>query len=191
MPSLAHLVDTSSSDGWWALLVLDGTGAGTASLNGLDGTSALEVVFLDLTEDDVAAIEPAGDDGGDEELGAIGVGASVGHGEHVWLVVGELEVLVGELFTVDGLSTSALMEKIDGQHRRRAGGGVDRRCMCASTYVTTGEVTTLKHELRDDTVELGASVAEALLAGAEGTEVLGRLWDYIIEELEVDAGGAC
>ena len=59
--------------------------------------------------------------------------------------------------------------------------------MCASTYVTTGEVTTLKHELGDDTVELGAGVAEALLASAESTEVLSRLGDDIVEELEVDA----
>lgn len=38
----------------------------------------------------------------------IRVGAGVGHGEHERLVVGELEVLVGELLTVDGLATSAL-----------------------------------------------------------------------------------
>jgi hypothetical protein len=36
-------------------------------------------------------------------------------------------------------------------------------------------------------VELGALVAEALLAGAEGAEVLGRLGDDVVEEFEVDA----
>ena len=36
-------------------------------------------------------------------------------------------------------------------------------------------------------MELAAGVAEALLAGAESTEVLGGLWDDIVEELEVDA----
>lgn len=55
------------------------------------------------------------------------------------------------------------------------------------THVATGEVTTLKHELGDDTVELGARVAEALLASAESTEVLSRLGDDVVEELEVDA----
>lgn len=59
------------------------------------------------------------------------------------------------------------------------------------THVTTGEVTTLKHELWDHTVELGASVAEALLASAKSAEVLGGLWDNIVEEVEVDAAGAC
>jgi hypothetical protein len=55
------------------------------------------------------------------------------------------------------------------------------------TYVATGEVTTLKHELRDDTVELGARVAESLLTSAESSEVLRGLGNNIVEELEVDA----
>jgi hypothetical protein len=42
-----------------------------------------------------------GDDGGDEELGAVGVATSVGHGEEALLGVLELEVLVLEAVTVD------------------------------------------------------------------------------------------
>lgn len=52
------------------------------------------------------------------------------------------------------------------------------------TYVTTGEVTTLEHELGDDAVEVGALVVEglagaagSLLTGAESAEVLGGLRD--------------
>lgn len=56
-----------------------------------------------------------------------------------------------------------------------------------STDVTTGEVTTLEHEIRDDAVERGALVAEALLAGAESTEVLSGLGHDGVVELEVDA----
>ena len=59
-----------------------------------------------------------------------------------------------------------------------------------NTHVATGEVTTLEHEVRDDTVELGARVAEALLASAESAEVLDGLGDDVVEELEVDAAGA-
>ena len=88
------------------------------------------------------------------------VGTSVGHGQEAGLGVLELEVLVGELLSVDGLATSA---------------------------VTTGEVTTLEHEVGDDAVERGALVAEALLAGAESAEVLGGLGDNVTEEVEVDA----
>lgn len=58
------------------------------------------------------------------------------------------------------------------------------------SYVATGEVTTLEHELGDHTVELGAGVAEALLASAESAEVLSGLGDNIIVEVEVDAAGA-
>ncbi len=55
------------------------------------------------------------------------------------------------------------------------------------TYVTTSEVSTLKHKLRDHTVELAVLVAEAGLTSAELEEVVGRLGDDIVEELEVDA----
>lgn len=58
------------------------------------------------------------------------------------------------------------------------------------SYVATGEVTTLEHELGDHTVELGGGVAEALLASAESAEVLGGLGDNIIVKGEVDAAAA-
>ena len=57
------------------------------------------------------------------------------------------------------------------------------------SYVAASEVTTLEHEVWDDTVELAAGVAEALLAGAEGTEVLSGLGDDIVVDVEVDAAG--
>ena len=72
------------------------------------------------------AIEPRGHNGGDEELGAVAtrnqsgfnhpyiqmansrVGTSVGHGEDTRLGVLQLEVLIGELLTVDGTATGTL-----------------------------------------------------------------------------------
>lgn len=73
------------------------TRVGTVTLDLLDevGTRG------DLTEDDVLAVEPRGDNGGDEKLGSVGVGSSVGHGEEERSVVSELEVLVGKLVSVD------------------------------------------------------------------------------------------
>jgi len=72
-----------------------------------------------------------------------------------------LEVFIGEFLAIDRLATSA---------------------------VSTGEVSSLKHELWDDAMKLATLVSEALLASAQSTEVLSSLWDYIVVELEVDAG---
>lgn len=94
--------------------------------------------------------------------------------------MGELEVLICELLAVDALSASALIS-------------VNSYCLSelkSISYVTTSEVTTLKHEVWDDAVELAALVAEALLVGAESTEVLDGLWDNIIVEVEVDDASA-
>jgi hypothetical protein len=99
-------------DGGRVCLVLRSAGAGAASLNALDDGHAVGVAVGDLAEDDVAAVEPRGDNGGDEELRAVGVGAGVGHGEEEGAFVGELEVLVGELFAVDGLAAGALCSHI-------------------------------------------------------------------------------
>lgn len=74
--------------------------------------------------------------------------ARVGHAENALLGVLELEVLVGELLSVDGLSTSS---------------------------IAVGEVTTLDHEVLDDTVEGRALISEALLAGSQSAEVLSGL----------------
>jgi hypothetical protein len=78
---------------------------GTVTLNLLDEVGTLG----NLTEDDVLAIEPRGDNGGDEELGSVSARASVGHGQKERSVVTELEVLVGELVTVDRLSTGTVV----------------------------------------------------------------------------------
>lgn len=115
--------------------------------------------FDDASEDDVAIIEPGGLHGGDEELGSVGVRAGVGHRHDSGASVSQDEVLILELVAVDGLSTGAIVVL---------------------------EVTALAHEVRNHTVEGGALVAEALLAGAEGTEVFASLWSYICAQLNND-----
>jgi hypothetical protein len=44
----------------------------------------------------------------DEELGTIGVATSIGHGQQVGLIVSLDEVLILELLSIDGASTSTL-----------------------------------------------------------------------------------
>jgi len=83
--------------------------------------------------------------------------SGIGHRQQERLVVLEVEVLVIELLAVYGFSASAIALR---------------------------EVSTLYHELLDDTVENGALVVQRLarlagapLSGAEGAEVLGGLGD--------------
>ena len=109
------------------------------------------VALENFAEDDMTPIEPAGHDGGNEELGAVGVLASVGHAQQTLLGVLQLEVLIGELLAVDGFPACA---------------------------ISSSEVASLDHEALDDSVEGGALVAKAFLAGCEGSEVLGSLEGY-------------
>ena len=50
-----------------------------------------------------------------------------------------------------------------------------------------GEVTTLKHELGNDTMEAGASISVSILTGAQLAEVPRGLRHDIIKKLEDDA----
>jgi len=96
-----------------------------------------------------------------------------------------LEVLVGELVTVDGLATGTLFNRhslaVEPQGKQLTKGRVG-----GVAYVVAGEVTTLEHELGDHTVEAGVLVTLALGQLAELTEVLGGLRDILLVEVEVD-----
>jgi hypothetical protein len=112
------------------------------------------------------------------EVHNVRVGAGVGHGEHVRLVVLQLEVLIGELLSVDGTTTRTLEADVSIQGSSQ---------LTRVAYVMTGKVSALEHELGDDTVEGAASIAAGLVALAEFAEVLGGLGDGLVEELEVEA----
>lgn len=53
------------------------------------------------------------------------------------------------------------------------------------------EVSSLEHETRDDSVEDGVEIAEALLASAEGFEVVNSLGDYRIIKANGDSSSFC
>ena len=91
-------------------------------------------------------IQPGGLDGGDEELGAVGVGTRVGHGEEARRGVLDQEVLVVELGSVDRLAPGP---------------------------VKPLEVSALQHELWDDPVEDRPLVREPLLVltGRDGSKI--------------------
>jgi PIN domain nuclease of toxin-antitoxin system len=133
-------------------------GRAACSSEGLDLLDKIHTLD-NFAEDDMGTIQPRGNDSGDEELRSVGVLAGVGHGEQTRLSVLQVEVLISELLSVDGLSTGA---------------------------VSLGEVATLKHEVGDDTVEGRSLVSVSILTSAEFTEVAGGLGDDVIEEFEDD-----
>jgi hypothetical protein len=137
---------------------LDGLVAGSLgyALNLVDDLVALE----HLAEDDVASVQPACDDRGNEELAAVGVFAGVGHAEKALAGVLELEVLIRELCAVDGLSASTV-----------SSGEITLRVLAVVSCVEGGrDLPALDHELVDDAVEGGSLISEALLASSKGTE---------------------
>jgi hypothetical protein len=58
---------------------------------------------------------------------------------------------------------------------------------CCGRWSRITYVTTLEHEVGDDSVESRASVTEAVLAGTELTEVTSSLGDNVVVELEGDS----
>lgn len=57
-----------------------------------------------------------------------------------------------------------------------------------NTYISSCEVTTLEHEIRDNAMELGSNIPFALLCGrAKLLKVFCCFGDNIVEKLEVNA----
>jgi len=140
-----------------------GAGAARLAADLLDGLHDIHAGG-DPSENYVLAVQPSSLGGAKEELASVGVGASIGHGENTGSGVLQDEVFVGEFVAVDGL---------------------------ASGSVTSGEVTTLAHESRNNAMESRFLVAEPLFAGAESTEVLARLGaDVRVERHDDTARGA-
>lgn len=79
-----------------------------------------------FTENDVLAIKPITTDKSNEKLGAVCILAGIGHRKQIGLIVRQFEVFIFKFSSVDGLSSSA---------------------------VVVGEVSSLSHEVVDDSVE--------------------------------------
>ena len=136
------------------------------------GTNCLESIkdrksIDDPTEDDVRAIEPLGLDERQEELRSVRTGSSVRHRKISSSGVFQIEVLICKLQAIDGLSSST---------------------------ISSGEISTLSHEIFDDTMEWWSLVAKwlsrfthALLTSAKGSEVLSSLWHLVSVQLNDDS----
>jgi len=123
----------------------------------------------DFAEHHVLSIQPFGLDGAQEELRPVGVGSSVRHGQDTGTHVLFLEVLIRELLPVDRFTSGS---------------------------VTPSEISSLTHEVGDDSMEFGSfemqrntRFAFSLFAGAETTEVLRSFGHDVIVQLHDNASG--
>jgi len=107
------------------------------------------------------AVQPVSLDGCYEELGPVSVRAGVGHGEQARGAVLHQEVLVVELWAVDGLAAGS---------------------------IEILEISPLKHEVGDDPVKYRACVGEPLGVGpaCDLQEVPGGARDDFIKQLHRD-----
>lgn len=176
--SLALCYHSASHSAFLVLGLLEHTavgdrdgGAGLAVASAVPLNLLDELVVLEhLAKDDVLAVEPIAGDGGHEELGAVGVAASVGHREEAGgdVAAGLAgETLILELVAVDGAAAGA---------------------------VALREVAALQHKVRNDAVEDGSLEVEGLAVGgvagaaaAELAEVAGGDRNSVVEELELNA----
>jgi hypothetical protein len=122
----------------------------------------------------VRAIEPRGHHGGDEELGSVGVFPSIGHGQNTRLCVLELKVLIWEE-EVKFIAEQVEFSKVPTSEFLAIDG-------LATNTGAVGEITALKHKLRDHSVEGGTLVAKAVLASCELSKVFcGSRDDFVIK----------
>ena len=131
-------------------------------------------------------VEPRSDGGGDEELGAVGVGARVGHREYPRLGVLQREVLIYVHTHVRFGARATISQR--GCERTCKRFAVDR---FTTRAITVGKVASLNHEIGNDTVERGSRVTKAVFTSGELTEVPGRLWHDVVTERNHDAANGC
>jgi len=106
----------------------------------------------DAAEHHMFAVQPGSFHGAQEELGSVGAGASVSHGQDACAGVLELEVFVLKLIPVDGFPSGAVM---------------------------VGKVSPLAHEVCDHAVEAGTFVTKTFFSRTECPKVLCGLWHNI------------
>ena len=136
--------------------------------NRLEGIKNLETVS-NLTEDSVFSIKPFAWDEAQEELGTVCVWSRVGHWEITSLSMFAGEVLICEFISVDWFSSGT---------------------------VSSGEISSLSHEFRDNSMEWTSFVVKWLslftnsfFSSTESPEVLSCLWAFISEKFNSDSAG--
>ena len=112
------------------------------------------VTLYNFSENDVFAIEPWAYNSCNEELWAVSEWTCVGHWEKTFFIVFSIKILIPEFLLVNWLSSGAVM---------------------------FSEITSLKHKIRNDSMEDIIFISESILAGTKFPEVSGcfrTTWSY-------------
>jgi hypothetical protein len=117
--------------------------------------------------------------GSNEELRSIGVLSCVGHAQKTLLAVLQLEVLILELGSVDYQSSASTLPSFLPVK--------DKRTRFSSGAITLCEISSLDHEVLDDSVECRALVSKILLSRGQSTEVLYSLGNRLSIETHHNA----
>lgn len=114
------------------------------------------------------AVQPRSSNSSDEELGAVGVFAGVGHAEPVGAVMLQLEVLIGETVSIDAFAYIEKDKRGDLISFKTT--ATDRYSVLiylivqlTSGSISSGKVSTLDHEVWNDPVEFASLVTKPFL----------------------------
>jgi len=117
----------------------------------------------------MATVQPSSLHSCNEELRAISVGTSIGHAEHSWTSVLQLEMFIRKLVTINALP---------------------------SCSISTGEVTSLYHKIWDYTMKVAAlemkvfaTLSHTLVSFAQMHEVCCCFWHVL--SVQADDNPAC
>merc|ERR1719244_1322743 len=124
---------------------------GTKAFDLLDDIHSLH----NLAKHHMLPIQPLSLGSAEKELGPIGVGASISHGQNARSGVLQLEILILKLGTVDRLATST---------------------------ISSSEVTPLAHKVGNHPVERRSLETEPLLAGTQCPEVFRSLGNHVFSQ---------
>ena len=105
------------------------------------------------------AIQPLSLGRADEKLGTVCVGSSICHGQDARTRVLQDEILIMKFLPIDGLAACAIV---------------------------AGEVTTLAHEARNNSVKAGTFISKSLFPSAQSMKVFCCLWNFVCKQLEED-----
>jgi len=118
--------------------------------------------FADLAKNNVFAVQPRSNSGGNKKLATIGVRSAIGHRQQTWSNVLSDKVFVSKFLTINRFSAGSVL---------------------------SSEVTALAHESWNNSMERRAFVAHTFFAGAKRSKVFNGFRYIGVVHVENDSTG--